>query len=81
MSTPHTDGHTHPAGDPAGHAPGHTHPAGDAHRLPGPTGELACGHGVELRHGEHLAVRASDFTLPAGGLVAVIGPKIGRAHV
>ena len=75
MSTPHTDGHTHPAGDPAGHAPGHTHPAGDAHRLPGPTGELACGHGVELRHGEHLAVRASDFTLPAGGVVAVIGPN------
>lgn len=53
----------------------HIHPDDGLHRLPDPAGELACGHGVELRHGEHLAVRASDFTLPAGGVVAVIGPN------
>ncbi|MDY6055641.1 ABC transporter ATP-binding protein [Micrococcus sp.] len=31
--------------------------------------------GLELRHGTHVAVTASDLTVPAGVLVAVIGPN------
>ncbi|MDO5634248.1 MAG: metal ABC transporter ATP-binding protein [Micrococcus sp.] len=44
------------------------HPDGDA-----PV--LARATGLELRHGDHLAVAASDLSLPAGGVVAVIGPN------
>ncbi|CAM3679319.1 ABC transporter ATP-binding protein [Micrococcus flavus] len=36
---------------------------------------LAEARGLELRRGTHLAVAASDLTLPAGRLVAVIGPN------
>ncbi len=36
---------------------------------------LAEAAGLELRHGEHLAVEASSFTVPAGCVVAVIGPN------
>lgn len=40
-----------------------------------PPAALAEARGLELRRGTHLAVAASDLTLPAGRLVAVIGPN------
>lgn len=36
---------------------------------------LAVAQDLQLRHGEHLAVAASSFTLPARTVVAVIGPN------
>ena len=36
---------------------------------------LAVARALELRHGSHVAVRPSDFTLPARRLIAVIGPN------
>lgn len=52
--------------------PVHTDAGHRGHAL---DGVLAQADGLELRHGEHLAVAASSFTLPAGGVVAVIGPN------
>lgn len=34
-----------------------------------------CGHGVEARYGEFLALGRSDFTVPAGSFTALIGPN------
>ena len=46
-------------------------PAGAAAATP----PLAVARALELRHGSHVAVRPSDFTLPARRLIAVIGPN------
>ena len=46
-------------------------PAGAAATPP----PLAVARALELRHGSHVAVRPSDFTLPARRLIAVIGPN------
>ena len=46
-------------------------PAGAAAATP----PLAVARALELRHGSHVAVRHSDFTLPARRLIAVIGPN------
>jgi iron complex transport system ATP-binding protein len=35
----------------------------------------ACGHGVEARYGDIVALSASDFTIPAGSFTALIGPN------
>ena len=38
-------------------------------------GVAACGHGVELRHREVVAIARSDFTVPSGRFVTLIGPN------
>lgn len=37
--------------------------------------DLVQAEGITLMHGSHLALAASSFTLPAGGVTAVIGPN------
>ena len=53
----------------------HSDPAGHPDHLAAPDGVLAQASEVVLRYGQHVAVRASSFTIPVGGITAIIGPN------
>jgi manganese transport system ATP-binding protein len=54
----------------------HSDPGPGSDDLPAaPDAVLARASEVVLRYGPHVAVRASSFTIPAGGITAIIGPN------
>lgn len=62
---------------PSGGEPAHEHAEEVAETRPAPprTGDLADGQDLVLRYGAHTALDRSTFTIPLGGITAVIGPN------